>query len=96
MTDYRDVILAPIITERSMKLMEDDNKYTFKVAKGVNKIEIREAVEHLFGVKVDKVWTMNVKPKKKRVGRFMGTKSGYKKAIVAVEKGQTINLFNEE
>lgn len=95
MTDYRDVILAPILTEKTLKMMDQDNKYTFRVPKTVNKIEIREAVEHLFGVKVTNVNTLNVKPKKKRVGRFVGKTSAYKKAIVTVEKGQTIPVLGD-
>ena len=63
MMDYRDVIIRPIITEKSMKLMAEDNKVTFEVAKGVNKIEVRQAVEALFHVDVVSVNIMNVKPK---------------------------------
>ena len=59
MKDYRDVIIRPIVTEKSMKLMAEDNKYTFEVAKGTNKIEIRQAVEAIWNVKVEKVNTSN-------------------------------------
>lgn len=96
MTDYRDVIIKPIITEKSMKLLADDNKYTFKVAPTTNKIEIRQAVENLFGVKVTRVNVMNTKAKKRRVGRTVGVRPGYKKAIVTLAKGDSIPLFNEE
>ena len=88
MMDYRDVIIRPIITEKSMKLMAEDNKVTFEVAKGVNKIEVRQAVEALFHVDVVSVNIMNVKPKTRRVGR--------RKAIVKIKEGQTIDLFGEE
>ncbi|WP_026486969.1 50S ribosomal protein L23 [Caldanaerobius polysaccharolyticus] len=88
-----DIIIRPIITEKSMKLMEE-KKYTFEVAKDANKIEIKKAVEQLFGVKVDKVYTMNIKGKKKRVGRFEGKTPDWKKAIVKLKPdSKTIEFF---
>lgn len=96
MKDYRDVIIAPVVTEKSMKLMEEFNKYTFKVAKGVTKTEVKEAVEHLFDVKVTNVNILNTKPKTKRRGRYVGTVGGFRKAIVSVAEGQSINIFGEE
>lgn len=79
--DSRDIIVRPIITERSM----DDSelkKYTFEVAKNANKIEIKNAVEQIFEVKVEKVSTMNMNGKVKRMGRFEGRRKNWKKAIV--------------
>lgn len=64
MKDYRDIILRPVITEKSMKLMADDNKVTFKVAPTANKIEVRNAVEKLFNVKVTNVNILNTADKK--------------------------------
>lgn len=95
MQDFRDVIKRPIITEQSMQQMQELNKYTFEVPKNVNKIEIRQAVEYLFGVKVEKVNIINVKPSTKRYGRHIGKVSGYKKAIVTLKDGNTIDLFGE-
>lgn len=95
MNNYRDVIVRPIITEKSMKLMDADNKVTFEVAKGSNKTEVRQAVEAIFNVKVEKVNIMNVRPKAKRVGRFSGTTNSVRKAIVKIAAGQDINLFGE-
>lgn len=66
-----EIIKRPIITEKSMSMIPQ-KKYTFEVDRRANKIEIKKAVEQLFGVEVEKVWTMNVKPKRKRVGRFEG------------------------
>ena len=86
MKDPRDIIIRPIISERSM----DDsamNKYTFVVAKDANKIEIRNAVEAIFDVKVEKVYTMNMKGKVKRRGRFEGRRPDWKKAIVKLTPG---------
>lgn len=90
----QDIILTPIITEASMEALEM-NKYTFKVAKNANKIEIAKAVEELFGVKVVKVNTINCRGRKKRVGRFEGMTPSWKKAIVTLAEGEkTIEFFN--
>ncbi len=92
--DPRDVIIRPVITEHSYDVM-DNNVYTFEVAKDANKIEIRQAVEAIFGVTVTKVNTLNVKPKPKRV-RYQ--KKGYtrtwKKAMVTLAEGDTIEIFS--
>ncbi|SHF09625.1 LSU ribosomal protein L23P [Caldanaerobius fijiensis DSM 17918] len=88
-----DIIIRPIITEKSMNLM-GDKKYTFEVARDANKIEIKKAVEELFGVKVEKVYTMNIRGKKKRVGRYEGKKPDWKKAIVKLTPdSKTIEFF---
>ena len=92
-----EIIIRPVITEKSNRLMEDHNKYTFEVALDASKPEIKRAVEELFGVKVKKVNTMIVKPKKKRIlGKFRqyGTTRKWKKAIVTLEPGQEIDLLN--
>ena len=95
MNNYRDIIIRPIITEKSMRYLDEDNKVTFEVAKGTNKIEVARAVEHIFGVDVEKVNIMNVKPKKKRVGRYVGKTKAVRKAIVKIKAGQDIDLFGE-
>ena len=79
----QDIILKPIITEQSIDGLPN-NKYTFKVAKDANKQEIKAAVEELFNVEVVKVNTMNCRGRQKRMGRFVGTTSSYKKAVVTV------------
>ena len=83
MKTAQDIILKPVITEKSMDGLQE-GKYTFKVAKDATKPEIKKAVEKLFGVEVDKVTTMNVKGKVKRLGRYVGTTSSWKKAIVTL------------
>ena len=95
MNNYRDIIIRPIITEKSMRYMDEDNKVTFEVAKGTNKIEVARAVENIFGVDVEMVNIMNVKPKKKRVGRYVGKTKAVRKAIVKIKAGQDIDLFGE-
>jgi large subunit ribosomal protein L23 len=90
-----EVIRRPIVTEKSSALTDDEGKYVFEVAKNANKIQIREAVEFIFDVKVEKVNTLIVPPKRGRRGRkwYMRTKA-WKKAIVTLEAGQTIELFD--
>ncbi|GHU86003.1 50S ribosomal protein L23 [Clostridia bacterium] len=78
-----DVIIKPIVTEASIKRLQE-KKYTFKVAKNSNKIEIARAVEEVFGVKVKKVNTMNVMGRQKRFGKQVGIKPDWKKAIVTL------------
>ncbi len=89
----RDIILRPIITEKSVKAQEVDNKFTFAVAKGANKTLVKQAVEAIFNVKVEKVNIVNVRPRLKRVGKYSGTTNAVRKAIVKLAEGQTINLF---
>lgn len=89
-----DIVLSPIVTEKSMDLL-NDRKYTFRVAKDANKAEIKKAVEAIFdGVKVDSVNTMNMLGKTKRVGMKVGKRIDWKKAIVTLkEDSKTIEFF---
>lgn len=90
----QDIILRPIVTERSMDGMPS-KKYTFEVARGANKIEIAKAVEELFGVKVADVNTLNCRGKKKRMGRYEGLTAARKKAIVTLTSdSKTIEFFD--
>lgn len=92
MRTAQDIILKPVITEDSMDRLQA-NRYTLKVAKDANKIEIAKAVEELFNVKVAKVNTISVKGKQKRMGRSVGYRSDWKKAIVTLEGDKTIEFF---
>ena len=92
MNHYRDIIKAPIITEKSANIASDGQSYVFKVDVKANKTEIKQAIEKIFNVKVSEVRTINVKPKKKRVGRYTGMTSKYKKAIVKLAEGSSIEL----
>ncbi len=92
MKDSRDIIFRPLITEKSMDLL-NDNKYTFLVEKRANKTEIKNAIEDIFNVKVEKVRTMIVKGKLKRMGRTQGKRPDRKKAIITLKTGQKIRLF---
>ena len=91
MNSYLDIILAPIITEKTAG-MEPESKYAFKVANSANKTEIKQAIEKKFNVKVMAVNVTNSHPKKKRVGKYTGMTSKYKKAVVTLKKGDTISF----
>jgi len=93
MTSY-EIIKKPIITENSMDQMAD-RKYTFEVAKEANKVEIKKAVEEIFGVTVEKVTTMRVLGKIKRMGANSGKRPDWKKAVVKLaESSKTIEFFD--
>lgn len=91
MNNYRDIIKAPIITEKSSTLAQN-NTYVFSVDIKANKTQIKDAIEKIFNVKVENVNTINVKPKKKRVGRYAGKTQRVKKAIVKLQNGSSIEL----
>lgn len=90
MKDPRNIIKTALTTERSTNLRTEHNKYVFVVDGDANKIEIKKAVEELFKVKVLDVTTMTVHGKTKRLGRFEGKKSDWKKAVVRLHSGETI------
>lgn len=92
MKDPREVIIRPIVTEHSYDMM-DENVYTFEVAKNANKVEIGQAIEEIFDVKVVKVNTLNVKSKPKRVRYQVGNTRTWKKAMVTLAEGDTIEIF---
>lgn len=92
MTNYRDIIKAPIITEKSADLVQNQNTVTFSVDVKANKTQIKQAIEKIFNVEVESVNTINVKPKKKRVGRYVGKTNKVKKAIVKLKEGSSIEL----
>ena len=87
-----EVLLAPVVSEKSYSLIAD-RKYSFKVHKDAHKTQVRQAVEELFGVRVENVNISHVRPKPKRRGAIRGTKPGWKKAIVQLREGDTIEIF---
>lgn len=89
-----DIIKYPIITDKATRLLEN-NQYSFIVNPKSDKLTIKEAIEYLFNVKVTKVNTCHLPRKQKRIGKYIGWKSQYKKAIVTLSEGDTINLFTE-
>ena len=91
MAHITDVLKKPVLTEKSLLLQQNENKYTFDVDVNTNKTEVKVAVEKMFDVKVEKVNIMNVKPKTKRMGRYVGKTKRRKKAIVI--KRRIFNRF---
>ncbi len=93
--NYLDVIRGPLITEKLDKAQEAFNQYAFVVDRKATKHEIRAAVERLFKVNVEDVHTTIIRGKKKRIGRSMGRRPNYKKALVTLKKGESIALFKQ-
>jgi large subunit ribosomal protein L23 len=89
----RKILIRPLVTEKISTLQETEGKVAFVVDRSANKIEIKQAVEERFNVQVKKVATMNMKGKLKRMGRFEGKRSDWKKAVVTLREGFTIDFF---
>jgi large subunit ribosomal protein L23 len=87
-----EVLLAPVVSEKSYGMI-GERKYTFKVHQDAHKTQVRQAVEELFEVKVEKVNILKVQSKPKRRGAFRGTRPGWKKAVVQLRAGETIEIF---
>lgn len=92
MSNYRDIIKAPIVTEKSADLAQNQNTITFSVDVNANKTQIKQAIEKIFNVKVESINTVNVRPRKRRVGKYTGYTSKVKKAIVKLKDGSSIEL----
>ncbi len=93
MKDPRDVVLEPVVSEKSYDLIQDNNTYTFIVDKGSNKTEIKQAVQRIFDVRVVAVNTMNRKGKLKRTGWVVGQRASTKRALVRLAVGDSIDIF---
>ena len=93
MDRLRSVIRRPLFTEKSTRVQERDNQYAFAVDPGANKRDIAEAIEKLFEVQVTNVRTQNYRGKERRMGRFAGRRASWKKAIVTLAEGQSIELY---
>ncbi|MEA1926960.1 MAG: 50S ribosomal protein L23 [Candidatus Auribacterota bacterium] len=91
-SEARQIIISPVITEKGTVLQEKNNQYLFRISSRANKIQVRAAIEKIFGVKVTVVRTITVHGKIRRVGRTQGRKSSWKKAIVTLKDGDTIDL----
>jgi large subunit ribosomal protein L23 len=90
------IIIKPLITEKTTRLTSEANQYSFEVARDANKIEIGKAVTSLFGVRVTDVRTSVVRGDQRRVGRYFGKTRQWKKAIVTVHPGDTISFYGDE
>ena len=89
----QDIVLNPVITEKTLRMAERHNSYTFKVRTSANKVQVRDAIERLFGVAVVGVRTQNYIGKFRRVGRYTGATPNWKKAVVKVKEGDTIEFY---
>lgn len=94
MSNYYDVIIRPIVTEKTVNANESNNTVVFEVAPKSNKTEVKIAVEKIFNVKVEKVNIVNVHPKTKRMGRYEGKTNAVRKAYVKLAKGSEIDVFS--
>lgn len=93
MRNPRDIILSPVVSEKSYDLIEDLNTYTFEIDPRANKTEVKQAIEIIFGVKVSRVNTQNRKGKLKRTGWVMGKRPDRKRALVTLADGYEIDIF---
>lgn len=91
--DPRLIIERPLITEKNHLLQDEENKYVFEVARNANKLEIKQAIEDIFDVRVESVRTMRMQGKIKRLGRFEGRRPNWKKAIIKLTAGDVIDLY---
>lgn len=91
--DARNIIIAPVLTEKALRIKGESNCYTFWVDVNANKIEIGKAIEELFKIKPLSIRTYNLKGKPKRLGRWLGRRAGRKKAIIRLKEGDTISAF---
>ena len=96
MSNARDIIVRPLVTEKTMKSQDTDNTVVFEVQKGTNKIQIKQAIEEIFNVKVDSVNVVNQKPKTKRMGRYVGKTNHLKKAYVKLKEGFKIDVLSDK
>ena len=96
MSNARDIIVRPLVTEKTIKAQDDQNTVVFEVRKGTNKIQIKQAIEEIFNVKVESVNVVNQKPKPKRMGRYVGKTSHLKKAYVKLKDGYSIEVLADK
>ena len=92
----RDIIIRPIVTEKTMKLSSEQNKVTFEVSRDANKISVKQAIKEIHNISAEKVNIVNQHPRPKRVGRYEGMTKAVKKAIVTLPEGQKIDIFNND
>lgn len=96
MLNARDIIVRPLVTEKTMSAQDNNNTVVFEVKKGTNKIAIKQAIEEIFKVKVDSVNVVNQKPKTKRMGRYVGKTNNLKKAYIKLKEGYKIDILADK
>jgi large subunit ribosomal protein L23 len=93
MHNVHEIIIRPLVTEKSTTSLERDGAYSFVVARDANKVQIAQAIEYLFNVKVRDVRTMQYRGKERRMGRYVGRRATWKKAVVKLREGDSIEIF---
>ena len=96
MSNARDIIVRPLVTEKTLKAQEDNNTVVFEVKKGSNKIQVKQAIEEIFNVKVESVNIVNVKAKPKRMGRYVGKTNAVRKAYITLAEGSNITILSDK
>ncbi len=96
MAELHDVLIRPILTEKTTQLESAENVYTFEVGESANKHQIKEAVQTVFGVTVEDVRTIVMRGKNKRFGRYYGKRSNWKKAFVRLSEGDSLNFYEQQ
>ena len=96
MSNARDIIIRPLVTEKSIKAEEGNNTVVFEVARGTNKIQIKQAIEEIFNVKVASVNVVNQKPRTKRMGKYVGKTNFVKKAYITLKEGSKIEILQDK
>jgi len=96
MTNAREIIVRPLVTEKTIKSEESNNTVVFEVKKGANKIQIKQAIEEIFNVKVESVNVVNQKPKTKRMGKYVGKTNNLRKAYIKLKEGSKIQILADK
>ena len=96
MSNARDIIVRPLVTEKSIKAQDSVNTVVFEVKKGTNKVQIKKAIEEIFNVKVESVNVVNQKPKAKRMGKYLGKTNAVKKAYIKLAEGSKIEILADK
>ena len=96
MSNAKELIIRPLVTEKTMKAQAENNVVVFEVAKSMNKIHVKQAIEEIYGVKVERVNIVNTAKKVKRVGRYVGFVGSFKKAYVKLAEGSSIEILSDK
>lgn len=96
MSNARDIIVRPLVTEKTIRTDEKNNTVVFEVARGTNKIQIKQAIEEIFNVKVDSVNVVNQKPRTKRMGKYVGKTKNLRKAYIKLKEGSKIEILSDK
>ena len=96
MSNARELIIKPVVTEKSLKIQEENNTVVFEIEKSMNKIHVKQAIEEIYKVKVESVNIVNTKSKTKRVGRYTGKTHAFKKAYIKLAEGSSITILGDK